>query len=891
MKGVISSFNVPGANISNNFSQPAPSFIDSSFSSLGNESSDLLNPSFDLPDTSALTVPSLTPSAGNPQLNSISNSTKIIEYTIQIETFDGIDPPYKKSKSGNTVFDDNDEPVLATFTNWQLEYETKQTTDIRELAEDIQGIVDALRDINFKAISNFLDKIPSSFGNFGKLKRLVGKIAEFTSDVSDIAQTAADVGSTATLALSGGLTSRQVIERSKVLTEFYDEILPILNFDLSLENVFKKQIEDINKVLRGVVPYKQLAIVVKTIKKFVTFVTKLTQFTLSLINFLQTIIKTILMVAKTIRGVKRAVEKAAIALPALFATAGIINILGKVVIQISEGLDRAIPMLNEISTLLDVAAQKIGFLHRQLGNLTNELGRLQQTFETCDNLDKRLDLTSSIQGLVSVSTGIGFPENIVRNQIQGLIENVSDPNKFQNAQDVSAASEFGNTVIVTKDGTILVLPGTVWGFGPDGQIVFGGDLISGATGINFEETRGQDLRRSLRQNFNFYTFNKFKGANNANLVEKLQAQSIEAYAETVEKIDDISVGDKFGNFQEVYLGYLIRIQEEKPISDTSKGESNLTRRRGVAFDSEGSIVVGSDLTFSDDLNLIVNETKYRIKRNIQLGIIDIGLPTNQPIPNDDAIKLEETIGVSPLQINNQKAQANNINADNVEGSQTNTDPVAMRTGNSKFEEAQGEPATLVSNQSSPNKTIDAASLIQQPFAEFIEENPSLKNMKDTFNLLQGATTAQLNDIMSSPGVFNLNPEELSEKLKNNILNSIDPNPEKIKEISKKTSIWLKGLKKSTKIDYQQLTRFMHPVARKVFKPFEEYYDGIEEKEFEKWILFLLSKNYTRNEIQSGIDEEELRDEYKIKFDQTGKGGKKLKVVISRKNERLRSKLK
>ena len=145
--------------------------------------------------------------------------------------------------------------------------------------------------------------------------------------------------------------------------------------------------------------------------------------------------------------------------------------------------------------------------------------------------------------------------------------------------------------------------------------------------------------------------------------------------------------------------------------------------------------------------------------------------------------------------------------------------------------------------------------------------------------------------MSSPGVFNLNPEELSEKLKNNILNSIDPNPEKIKEISKKTSIWLKGLKKSTKIDYQQLTRFMHPVARKVFKPFEEYYDGIEEKEFEKWILFLLSKNYTRNEIQSGIDEEELRDEYKIKFDQTGKGGKKLKVVISRKNERLRSKLK
>ena len=61
-------------------------------------------------------------------------------------------PPILDAGKDETVFDDNDEPVLATFTNWQLEYETKQTTDIRELSEDIQGIVDALRDINFKAI-------------------------------------------------------------------------------------------------------------------------------------------------------------------------------------------------------------------------------------------------------------------------------------------------------------------------------------------------------------------------------------------------------------------------------------------------------------------------------------------------------------------------------------------------------------------------------------------------------------------------------------------------------------------------------------------------------------------------------------------------------------------
>ena len=892
MKGVVSSFSIPGTSISSNFSLPTPSLVDSSFSSLGNEPSSLQNPSFNLPDTSALTVPSLTPAAGNPQLNSIANSTKIIEYTIQIQTFDGIDPPYKISSSGNTVFDDNGEPVLATFTNWQLEYETKQTTDIRELAEDIQGIVDTLRSINFKAISEFLDKIPPFFGNFGKLKKLVGKIADFTSDVSDIAQTAADVGSTATLALSGGLTSRQVIERSKVLSEFYEEILPILNYDLSLENVFKKQIEDVNKVLRGVVPYDQLAKLVKTIKKFVTFVTKITQFTLDLINFLNNgIVKVMLVIVKVLAIIKKITKFAAKGLPTMFATAGIVILLGEVVEHIGQALDKALPILEEVSTNLDNALRKLQFLKKWLGNLANELGRLQQTFETCDNLD--LDLNDSIQGLVSLSTGIGFPPNIVREQISGLIESVANPDLFTNAQTASSLSEFGNTVITTADGTILVLPGTVWGFGPNGQIMFGGDLISGATGINFEETRGQALRKSLRNSFNFYTFNKFKGANNANLVENLQAQAVEVYANQVEKIDDLNVGDKFGNFQEVYLGYLIRIQEEKPISDTAKGESNLTRRRGVAFDSEENIVVGSDLTFSDDLDLIVNETKYKIKRNIQQGIIGVGTPSNQQFPDDDALKLAESTGANPLAVNNIKAEANNRNANSIDGGsggQTNTDPVAMRTGNSKFEEAGGDPATIVSNQSSPNKTINTGALIAKPFADFIEENPSLKKMQDTFKLLQGASTSQLNDIMSSPGVFDLNGEELAEKLKSNIINAINPNPEKIAEIKKKTTVWLEGLKESTKIDYEQIVLNMHPKQRMAYPPFEVYYDGIEAGELDKWIRFLLSKGYTREEIESGVQEEELRDEYKIKFDQKGKGGKLLKVVISRKNQRLRDQI-
>ena len=65
--------------------------------------------------------------------------------------------------------------------------------------------------------------------------------------------------------------------------------------------------------------------------------------------------------------------------------------------------------------------------------------------------------------------------------------------------------------------------------------MFGGDLISLATGVNFEETRGQAFRRMLRKNFNFYTFNKFKDAKYANLVEGLIEESIELYADNVEK--------------------------------------------------------------------------------------------------------------------------------------------------------------------------------------------------------------------------------------------------------------------------------------------------------------------------------------------------------------------
>jgi len=396
----------------------------------------------------------------------------------------------------------------------------------------------------------------------------------------------------------------------------------------------------------------------------------------------------------------------------------------------------------------------------------------------------------------------------------------------------------------------------------------------------------------LRKNFNFYTFNKFKGAKYANLVEGLLEQSIELYADNVEKANQEAATDKFGNFQEKFMGYTIRIQEEKPLEDTAKGEANLTRRRGVAFDNDGVLYVASDLTFSDDLNLIVNETKFKIKRNIELGIIGVGTLDNQNLTDDDALKLAETTGANKLAVSNIKAEANNRDANSLQGSAgaTNKTPMAMRTGNDPFEEVKGQPASSVSNQSSPNKTINPSALIQEPLAEFISENPSLSKIQDTFKLLQGASMSELSSIMSEPGALNLNGEELAEKLKNNIVSTLDPNPEKIEEITKKTEVWLEGLIEKSKVDYEQLTLNTHPLQREAIPSFEQWFEGIEQEELEKWVKFLLTKDYKESEIQAGINDKALRDEYKISFNVKGKGGRMLKVQISRKNQRLRDRM-
>ncbi len=174
-----------------------------------------------------LSVPDLTGGSPESTFNKYAkyqNEWKTIVYSVEVSRFDPLDPPTKKTKNGNTILDEEKNPVLETFTKWSIEYEAKMTSDIRELSEDLQGLTDALRDLGINEIIRDLDAVPNSFPLLGDIKKALTKVALFVDDkVVPIAGDAADKTSTASLALSGGLTSSEVIRRSRELSNLYSK--------------------------------------------------------------------------------------------------------------------------------------------------------------------------------------------------------------------------------------------------------------------------------------------------------------------------------------------------------------------------------------------------------------------------------------------------------------------------------------------------------------------------------------------------------------------------------------------------------------------------------------------------------------------------------------------
>ena len=90
----------------------------------------------------------IQPLKNNPNdFSKFAPKTETLQYVIEIQRFEPFDPPTQKTKAGNTVLDDAGEPVLRTFSNWQFEYEAQQVTDVKKLAEELESITVALRDL------------------------------------------------------------------------------------------------------------------------------------------------------------------------------------------------------------------------------------------------------------------------------------------------------------------------------------------------------------------------------------------------------------------------------------------------------------------------------------------------------------------------------------------------------------------------------------------------------------------------------------------------------------------------------------------------------------------------------------------------------------------------
>ena len=77
-----------------------------------------------------------------------------------------------------------------------------------------------------------------------------------------------------------------------------------------------------------------------------------------------------------------------------------------------------------------------------------------------------------------------------------------------------------------------------------------------------------------------------------------------------------------------------------------------------------------------------------------------------------------------------------------------------------------------------------------------EQNPEFKAIQDVFghnwNLLN---PAKVSEILNKPGSENMSDEELLSTLKAQVLSSMDPNPDKVEELKRKTSQWYEGLRK------------------------------------------------------------------------------------------------
>jgi len=421
----------------------------------------------------------------------------------------------------------------------------------------------------------------------------------------------------------------------------------------------------------------------------------------------------------------------------------------------------------------------------------------------------------------------------------------------------------GQTFVVTQDGELVILSDTVLGFDLEGNLLFYAELESLSTGVQFNKTLGAGFRKFLNENFGFYTFDKFR--NKQPLIDRLVGEADRlTFDRKNNRIKEVDPEDIFGNFKEVYLGYTLKIQEDKPIDENSQVA---IRRRGVALDNNELLVASTKLTFTTNLSTIVQELKFILKQKVQEGLIGVGTLDDTPneISDSDVENVVESIGANKVALNDVKAENNNKLASNLVVDQ-GQEGLQTRTGNKVFQ-TKTIPASsnLKNDKRSNRKPIKVNQLVDDALAEFVEDNPSLKKISSTVARIDRLDSLQLSELQRIPNGDDLGAEERVQKAKENILSSLDPNPDKVKEVSSVTQNWYEGLKGKAETDFNTLVLYSGGDQ----SDFEKYFDKILKEELKKWVKYLGTKGYTDNEITLGIDVDEIQDNYRLEIEDNG----------------------
>ena len=569
-------------------------------------------------------------------------------FVINIASLTPTVPPYKKTKNGNTVVDEQGEPVLANFNNFKITYETSITTDTKELANEVRDITTSLRELGIVEFANDIRDIRSVPG-LGKLADLAEDIIKIVNEPigpidgnrvivnqqgTEIAQT---TGQVATI-LEGGLTAGQVFERAKIFNDFFKKLEPFINFDFTLENIFKKQIQEANTFLRDFIPYEELAFLASRIQQGVKFIVGIVSFVLVLLKAINAVIKIVTVIVKVIRAVLKAV-RLVLKVLGLIPAVPVAPLIEQVII-IGDAINAAVNFLENISNQLQVIINKLSYIKLLLKEIAAQCGILAAKLENCANLngtgqvDKLRDAAKAALNGAQSLDGLSDEDNALfdaysTQEIKDLRNEVG-----AQADEINAV----NKLIKGANGYLLEVRENVFGFDQFGNLVFFGELVSRTTGVNFETSEAQEFRSGLK----YYTFDKFR---NDPIVQQLLLEADKSASLNREEARLVDPDDLFGNYIEKYLGYTLKIAEEKPVDENAQ---TTVRRRGIALDSNERIVASTELTYGDNIAVIVNELKFIIKRNTELGIIGINTPDTEPnqISDDDALAMAESIGLN-----------------------------------------------------------------------------------------------------------------------------------------------------------------------------------------------------------------------------------------------------